>query len=264
MSDSAIEHSPSLLASTDGAVRVLALNRPDRRNPIDMGTAQALETALRSASDDPCIGAIVLTGIGEVFSSGADLREIRAIAEGQDEEEALRALRVYHRLLLELWNLPLPVVAAVSGLAYGGAFSLVLACDLVVATASARLCPVFLRRGIVPDVGAAWLLPRLVGLQRAKQMLLRAEEIDAEAAAGLGIVTVVTPGPAETLAAAITLAQRLAAGPRLATALTKRLTNQAAGLDLAQALELEALAQAQTLGSRDVRRMLEELMARTG
>ena len=162
-----------------GAVRILAIDRAERRNAIDTATAAELERAVRDAGDDPDTHALVLTGIGEHFSAGGDVADILEKVASGDDRDLLALLRTFHRLVVEIWESRLPVVAAVSGVAYGGGFNLALACDLVVLSADARLCQVFVRRGVVPDVGGAWLLPRLVGMQRAKELMLLAPEIDA-------------------------------------------------------------------------------------
>ena len=151
-----------------GAVRILAIDRAERRNAIDTATAAELERAVRDAGDDPDTHALVLAGVGEHFSAGGDVADILEKVGSGDDRDLLALLRTFHRLVVEIWESRLPVVAAVSGVAYGGGFNLALACDLVVLSADARLCQVFVRRGVVPDVGGAWLLPRLVGMQRAR------------------------------------------------------------------------------------------------
>lgn len=120
----------------------------------------------------------MLTGVGAHFSAGGDA-ELIVDRVQQGETALLAMMRSFHRLIEEIWNSPLPVVAAVGGLAHGGGFDLAPACDLVACAADARWCQVFLRRGVVPDLGGAYLLPRLVGMQRAKELMLLTPEIDA-------------------------------------------------------------------------------------
>ncbi len=142
------------------------------------------------------------------------------------------------------------MVAAVSGIAYGGGMNLALACDLVVMSEDARLCQIFVRRGVVPDVGGAWLLPRLVGMQRAKELMLLAPEIDARHAERLGLANAVEPDAEAALERAVVLAEQLAALPPYTVALSKRLINHSTGDDLRGSLEREAVTQSAALRSR--------------
>jgi 2-(1,2-epoxy-1,2-dihydrophenyl)acetyl-CoA isomerase len=248
------------LTITDaGAVRTIAINRPDRLNAMTTDTADALELALRAAAADGA-GAVVLTGVGEHFSAGGDAHAILERIGRPDDLAPLDLMRTFHRLIEEVWNSRLPVVAAVSGVAYGGGFNLALACDLVVCAENVRFCQVFLRRGLVPDVGGAWLLPRVVGLQRAKEIMLLTPELSAAEAHSLGIVNAIADDP---LAHATSLATRLADGPRLATALTKKLVNASTAGDLHTSLELEAVTQALTLRGKEAREGFETFLRKS-
>lgn len=231
-----------------GAVRVLAIARPAQRNALRATTAAELEHALRVAADEPGVRAVVLTGIGGHFSAGGDVPTILEHAAG-DDPELLALMRAFHRLVVEVWESRLPVVAAVSGVAYGGAFNLALACDLVVLAQDARLCQVFVRRGVVPDVGGAWLLPRLVGMQRAKELMLLAPEIGAARACELGLANAVEPDAGSALDRAVALGEQLAALPPYTVALSKKLLNHGTADDLRGSLEREAVTQAAALRS---------------
>lgn len=250
------------IAVTDeGAVRVLAIDRPERLNAMAVETVTALERAVREASEDADVGALVLTGVGAHFSAGGDAALI--VDRVQQGETALLALmRSFHRLIEEIWNSPLPVVAAVGGVAYGGGFNLALACDLVACAADARWCQVFLRRGVVPDLGGAYLLPRLVGMQRAKELMLLTPEIDAHRAVELGIANAVLPDLPATRARALEWATQLAAGPRYATALSKKMINASTSGDLHAALELEAITQTAALHGGSARTAFTEFLRR--
>lgn len=232
-----------------GAVRILAIDRADRRNAVDTATAVELEHAVRDASDDPDTHALVLTGVGEHFSAGGDVADILEHVASADDRDLLALLRTFHRLVVEIWESRLPVVAAVSGVAYGGAFNLALACDLVVLSADARLCQVFVHRGVVPDVGGAWLLPRLVGMQRAKELMLLAPVVDAQQALDLGLANAVEADADATLTAAVDRAQQMAALPSYTVALAKKLINHSADADFRGSLELEAVTQLAALRS---------------
>ena len=236
-----------------GAVRTLTINRPHRRNAFTVAAAELLRGEIDRAEADGT-GAVVLTGADGHFSAGGDASDILDVVADQAEDAPARLMRAFHRLVDTVWTAPLPVVAAVSGVAYGGAFNLALACDLVICSADARFCQVFLRRGVVPDIGGAYLLPRLVGMQRAKELMLLTPEIDADAAHRLGLVNAVLPDPAAALTHALEVGERLAAGPRFAIAQTKKLLNASTDGSLRSALDLEAATQSVLLRSESVRR----------
>lgn len=236
-----------------GGVRTLTINRPHRRNALTVAAAEALRAEIDRAEADR-VGAVVLTGAGGHFSAGGDAGDILGVTAAEAEDAPTRLMRAFHRLVDTVWTVPLPVVAAVPGVAYGGAFNLALACDLVICSAEARFCQVFLRRGVVPDVGGAYLLPRLVGMQRAKELMLLTPELDAGSAHRLGLVNEVLADPAAALARAHEVAESLAAGPRFAIAQTKKLLNASTDGSLRSALDLEAAVQAGLLRSEPARR----------
>jgi 2-(1,2-epoxy-1,2-dihydrophenyl)acetyl-CoA isomerase len=249
MSAVPVDHAPEIGSSDEGRVRVLSIQRPHRRNAIAPTTVAALEAGLREAAEDPAVGAVVLSGTGGHFSAGGDADAVLAAVGSGEDIDLLALMRAYHRLVVEIWESPLPVVAAVSGSAYGGGLNLALACDLVVLSADARLCQVFVRRGVVPDVGGAYLLPRLVGMQRAKELMLLAPVIDAARALELGLANAVEPDADAALARAVELAGQMAELPAYTLALTKKLMNHGLDADLRGALELEAVSQAAALRS---------------
>ncbi|GAA3523967.1 enoyl-CoA hydratase/isomerase family protein [Nocardioides daeguensis] len=239
-----------VLVRDDGPVRVLTLSGPLRLNSIAAATADALADEVQRAERDDRVRALVLTGDGDHFSAGGDADGVLDTAAREDDDAMIRFMRAYQRATLAVWNTSLPVVASVSGVAYGGAFNLALACDLVVCSENARFCQVFLRMGVVPDFGGAFLLPRLIGMQRAKELMLLADEIDAGTAQRLGLVNFVLGSPHETTETALSLAHRLAAQSRMAVSMTKRLMNSSTGGSFEASLELEALSQSSALGSR--------------
>jgi 2-(1,2-epoxy-1,2-dihydrophenyl)acetyl-CoA isomerase len=242
--------SPEVQVQDQGPVRVLTINRPERRNALDIPTVETLRSALEEAGSAADVGAVVLTGAGGHFCAGGDADMILDVIKDDADFGPLRMLNAFHRLVEAIWESPRPVVAAVSGVAYGGGFNIALACDLIYCSAEARFCQVFLRRGIAPDVGGAYLLPRLVGLQRAKELMLLTPEIDAARAEQLGIVNAVLPDPEAASKRAIEVARDLARGPALAISLTKRLVNSSTTGTLRSALELEATTQAVALRSQ--------------
>jgi len=232
----------------DGVARV-TINRPERRNALDAASRDTLiETILRARSD-PAVRALLLTGAGGAFCTGADLSggaggqaPPQGAPRGIDPRAAADALRFgAQRLVRILFELDKPSVAAVAGPAAGMGAHLALACDLVVMAEDARLIEVFARRGLVVDAMGAWLLPRLVGLGRAKQMVFFADDVRGPQALEWGLVQHVVP--AERLdEEAMAWATRLAKGPTRALGLAKQLLNRSLESSLDQSLHDEALA----------------------
>ncbi len=219
-----------------GDVVTVTLDDPATRNAISAATLVDLMAALADVDADHSVRALVLTGAGEHFCSGADLSTIPDLHpflmmdRGQPVALALHRLRV-------------PTIARVDGVAVGMGMSLALGCDLVVASERARFSTMFTRRGISPDCGLTWLLPRLVGMHRAKELTLLAELIPAAEAASMGLVNRVVPA-GELDSVVTTWADRLVSGPPIALAQTKRLLDGAGDSTLAQALDAESAAQA--------------------
>jgi 2-(1,2-epoxy-1,2-dihydrophenyl)acetyl-CoA isomerase len=217
-----------------GQVAVITLNRPARLNALSPELITDLREVLRDADGDRGTGAVVLTGEGRAFSSGADLRAVP-----QDAEQFLRDY--YHPLVTDLLQLGTPVVAAINGIVVGAAVSLTLACDLRIAAATAVLQMPFVRLGLVPDAGATWLLPRAIGTARAAEMALLGRPVPADQALAWGLVNEVTD-PAGLRDRALAVAATLAALPPSA-GMTRRLLNQSPQRTLADQLASEAAAQ---------------------
>jgi 2-(1,2-epoxy-1,2-dihydrophenyl)acetyl-CoA isomerase len=222
--------------SADGIARV-TLAAPERRNALTPEEFAELRGILAAIAANPAERAVVLTGEGTSFCAGAFLP-----ADGP-KEPPITLMRQINETARALHRLPQPCVAAVNGHAVGAGMSLALGCDLVVASTTATFSQIFVKRGLSPDFGSSWLLPRTVGLHQAKKLALLGDTIDAAEAARLGIAAEVVP-PGELAAAATRLAQRLAAGPPIALALTKELLNQAFTSGFDDALDREAAANA--------------------
>lgn len=242
----------TLLVERDPAtgVATLTLNRPDRRNALTIQSGRDLEAACLALREDEAVGAVVLTGAGKAFSAGGDVKDF-----GVDLSDVIqaRALMVaLHRGLLALADLEKPVVAAVNGDAAGAGWNLALGCDLVVASTEARFIQAFVKVGVVPDLGGAFFLPRLVGPHVAKAWILLGDVVTAEEAHRAGAVNRLVP-PEAVLQTACDLAARLAAGPRHTLGLAKQMVNRFATLDLRAALEQEAATQALTFQTADAR-----------
>lgn len=239
-----------------GIVQVV-IDRPDARNALTHAMRDRLVDLLEDASADLRVRAVVLAGAGGAFCAGADLRG-QPPAPPRPEGAPDRAVGDVARLLRRGWqrlvsavqDCERPVVAVVDGVAAGGGVQLALACDLVVASDRARFVQSFVHRGIVPDAGAAYLLTRLVGPQRAKQLLFLGDEVDAEQALELGLVNRVVP-EAELDVEVERLLGALAGGPTRAIAATKRLVNRALESDRDTALHDEAVLQELVQGTRD-------------
>jgi 2-(1,2-epoxy-1,2-dihydrophenyl)acetyl-CoA isomerase len=232
-----------LLSSDRDGVRTLTLNRPDRKNAINAQLWEELADALRAAARDRDLRVLVITGAGGAFCSGAD------ISTPEDIHPAHK-LRRLTDVALALHELTVPTIAKVSGVAVGAGWNLALGCDFVVATPESRFCQIFSKRGLSIDLGGSWLLPKLVGLQQAKRLVLLADTIDAAEAQSLGLVTWIRPS-AEIDEYVSNLAGRLAAGPPFALAQSKGLLNDGANATLREALANEARAQTGNFATAD-------------
>lgn len=235
-----------------GRTRVLTLARPERRNALTPELMDRLVEEVRTAEAAPSVRALVITGLGDHFSAGGDADAVLdGAVEAESHHDAVVFLRRYHAALEAIWDSSLPVVGAVRGAAYGGAFNLLLACDLVVADPTARFCQVFLRRDVAPDMGGAYLLPRVVGLQRAADLLLRGTVIDAATALRDGIVFQVVDD--DVVGAAVGVAEEATTASAGAVAVTKRLLHLGTSTGLHDFLHSEAFGQALALRSDEAR-----------
>ena len=221
-----------LLVEDRGAVRLLTMNRPEKRNALNSELTQGLLDALRAADADEKIGAVVLTGAGQGFCAGADLTEFKDL---KDPSAAEARAELTMQLHLVFSRMKKPVVSAINGAAMGGGAGLALAADLAVMATSAKLGYPEAKHGIVAAIVLANLV-RQVGRKTAFELVSLAEPIDAQRAAALGMVNRVVPD-AEVVPAALALAGKLSAMNRTAMAETKRLFHEVAELSLAAALE---------------------------
>jgi enoyl-CoA hydratase/carnithine racemase len=232
-----------LLSGDCDGVRTLTLNRPHRKNAINPELWIVLRDALHAAGRDRSVRALVITGAGGSFCSGADISV-------PDDVHPKYKLQRLTDVALALHELPIPTVAKVTGVAVGAGWNLALGCDLVVATPESTFSQIFSKRGLSVDLGGSWLLPKLVGLQQAKRLTLLAETIDAAEAHALNLVTWVVSAD-EIDAFVKDLTGRLAAGPPIALAQTKALLNEGADRTLRDALANEARAQVGNFATAD-------------
>ncbi|MHB8586897.1 MAG: enoyl-CoA hydratase/isomerase family protein [Thermoplasmatota archaeon] len=239
-SQDAAEQTPPLRSADQGGVRTLTLNRPSARNALNAGLVGALRDALRDANRDAAVRCILLTGTPPAFCAGGDVRWMQERAGAPDATKRAQET-AFGALARDLLRLEKPIVAAVNGDAYGAGMALAILSDAVVIARNARLGATFSRVALVPDTGASWALPRLVGLRAARRLVLLGDPVDAEEALRLGLVDAVSD---DALAQATSLAERLAQGPTKALALAKRALLRAADSDMETALANEANLQA--------------------
>jgi 2-(1,2-epoxy-1,2-dihydrophenyl)acetyl-CoA isomerase len=240
----------------DDHVALLTLDRPEAKNALSVEMRDELVRRLREFRADPAARCLLVTGAGDAFCAGMDLSAstvARAGTEGFDTRSTAEALRVgVQAAVRELWELDKPTVAAVNGAAVGPGAHLALACDFVLVHPGTRFLWSFARWGLVVDAGGAYLLPRLVGLPRAKAMVLLGEGATGAEAVRDGLAYRLVDDPDALLAEARALAARLAAGPTRALGLSKRLLNASFETDLARALEAEAWAQSLATTTADL------------
>jgi 2-(1,2-epoxy-1,2-dihydrophenyl)acetyl-CoA isomerase len=235
-----------VLAEDRAAVRVITLNRPDKRNAIDIPVRLELAQALQAADADSSIRAVVLTGAGPAFCSGGDIASMEPMAP----QPALERVQLAQKVIRAIWTTPKPVVAAVEGSAYGAGVALAAACDRVVAARNVRFATTFTNVGLAGDMGIFASLSTRVGIARARQMLMMPSPIDAPAALEMGLVDALAE-PGMALEVALNDAARLAAGPAQAYGAIKSLLSVATSLSPLEILDREAENQARLFGSDD-------------
>ena len=239
-----------LIETVADRVATLTLNRPDRLNALSSPIIDGLLEALPRLAADPDVAVVVLTGAGRGFCAGGD---VKSMAEGSSQlglEDAVQRLRGRMEVSRLLHEIPKPTIAMVNGPAAGAGLSLALACDLRVASESARFITAFAKVGFSGDFGGSYFLSKLVGSGKARELYYTGAPLDARQALALGLVNEVVP-EFELLDATTALAQRLAHGPGIALGLMKRNFNAAETGTLSELLDLEALHQVQTAGTED-------------
>ncbi|GAB4307700.1 MAG: enoyl-CoA hydratase-related protein [Promethearchaeota archaeon] len=242
----------TILFEKDGGVATITLNRPRRKNAMNGRMFEELPVAFKAVEVDPEVRVAVVTGAGDSFSSGGDFSmDYGEAKEGQEPDVSQKAL------VLQLASIPKPIIAAVNGLALGAGLSLALNCDLVYASEDAELGMFFVKRAITPEMSTTYLLPRLVGVHRAKELIFFGDRIGAREAAAIGLINAAFP--AETfMAEVLARARRLAAGPMLAIGLAKTLIHDLLRDKVAQALDAEADALFRCFETQD---FLESVLA---
>jgi 2-(1,2-epoxy-1,2-dihydrophenyl)acetyl-CoA isomerase len=238
----------TIIIERNRAVTTLHLNRPDSMNAIDLVMRKELADALDELAADEATRVVIVTGAGDNFCAGGDIRMMRAkrltAAEGRTRVGGL------NRLITRLADMPKPTIAMVDGAAVGAGTTLALCCDLVICSDRARFGQPFWKIGLVPDGGGTWLLPRIVGMARAKKLIFTGDIIGAAEAERIGLVNQVVP-VAELANTARMLAEKIAAAPPAVLRMAKHMMNRSLTTDLSAALELEALSQGIAISSED-------------
>lgn len=236
-----------ILSETHGQVAVLRLNRPDKFNSFNREMALLLQQELDKAENDPNIRAIFLTGEGKAFCAGQDLGEALS-PDGPGIERIVR--EHYNPIILRLRKIEKPIVCAVNGVAAGAGANIALACDIVIAAASASFIQAFSKIALVPDSGGTFFLPRLIGFQRASALMMLGDKVAASDALQMGMLYKVLPDD-QLQSGALEVAQTLAMMPTKGIGLTKRLLNESMGNTLEAQLKREGEEQVAAASTKD-------------
>ena len=249
----------SLLYTVEDRVAVLTFNRPENRNALDITMRMELKELLPEIRADKSLCGLVMTGSGDAFCAGGDLKSLSE--KKRTTQESRERIALLHTWFPELTNLELPVIAAVNGPAYGAGFSFALAADFVLCSTRARFCAVFGRIGLVPDLGGLFLLPRVVGLQRAKELIFTARSVGPEEALELGIALEIHE-PDALLEAAMGFAGRFRHASRDAIGMAKNILNQSSHLDQHALADMEAFAQGVCFSSEYHQKAAQRFLAK--
>ena len=224
-------------------VAILTLNRPDRLNALGGSLRDDLHDAITRSAADPEVRVMIITGSGKGFCSGGDVKAMSEAKEGKRQRPLMDKIAPGRdRTLLAMRDAPQPIIAAVNGAAAGAGMNLALGCDIRLASTAAKFSQAFVKRGLHPDWGGTYFLPRVVGMAKAAELIFTGELIDANEALRLGIVSQVVP-PEELMSAVGQLARKIAAGPPVAIRLAKRSLYDNAERDLKSSLERETFSQ---------------------
>lgn len=237
---------PFLIYEQDGPIVTLTMNDPEKRNPLTGNLAiPDLLAAIERIHDDRSVRCVILTGNGPSFSAGGDIREMKRQASPEVSEMDIRQeyRRGIQRVSLNLFNLEVPLIAAINGHAIGAGLDLACLCDVRIASDKAKMASSFIKVGIIPGDGGAWLLPRIVGQSKAAEMMLTGDMLDAQQALACGLVSRLVPGD-ELMKTARELAGRITQHASHSVRLTKRLLREGARSPFDTVLELSAVYQA--------------------
>jgi enoyl-CoA hydratase/carnithine racemase len=244
------------------AVATITLNRPERLNALTFEVYAELRDTFRALDTEPGVRAVIITGAGRAFCTGGDVENIIGALFARDAAGLLEFTRLTCDLILSIRECHRPVVAALNGTVAGAGAVIAAASDIRIAAESAKIAFLFARVGLAgADMGAAWLLPRIVGLGHASELLMLGNFITAERAAEIGLYNRVVPGE-RLMGEATDFAARLARGPSVALGVTKQALNDEAAMDLVSAMEAEAFAQAACMLNSNFREAYEAFRAK--
>lgn len=249
-----------LIFETEDNVATVTLNLPGKLNALSQAIVAGLWRAIDDARSDDSIRALVITGVGRGFCSGADVEGLAAATgvptneapPGEAKPEASPEMRSLVDIPAALLQLPIPVLGAINGVAAGGGLSIALACDIRIASQDARFAAVWVKRALMPDLGISYTLPRAVGLSKACEMIFSGDIIDATEAERIGLVSKVVP-PEQLLSTTMELAKRIAKGPPMAIQYAKEVMYKAQDMDMEATVKLEAVNFAKCMRSEDAR-----------
>lgn len=252
-----------LIFETEDNVATVTLNLPGKLNALSQAITAGLWRAIDDARSDDSIRALVITGVGRGFCSGADVEGLAAATGGtaaaineappvEAKPEASPEMRSLVDIPAALLQLPIPVLGAINGVAAGGGLSIALACDIRIASQDARFAAVWVKRALMPDLGISYTLPRAVGLSKACEMIFSGDIIDAAEAERIGLVSKVVP-PEQLLSTTMELAKRIAKGPPMAIQYAKEVLYKAQDMDMEATVKLEAVNFAKCMRSEDAR-----------
>ncbi len=247
-----MDDKPELLYKKENGVAIITMNRPEKRNALSPGLFQGIYNSVEDAAADEDIKVIIITGTGEAFCSGAD---VKAMAAGDLQRRSERPPEQSENtrrapFAQQFMACPKPIIAAMNGVAVGVGLDLALSCDIRIASEKARFTVGYVRRGMVPAAGSAWFLPRLLGIDKALKVIWTSEMISAKEAEQLGLVTMVVPHD-ELENEALDLAEQIAKSPTLAVQAAKRAVYESLNLNLDKSLELTMKIRQGLLGTQD-------------
>jgi enoyl-CoA hydratase/carnithine racemase len=249
-----------LLYTVQDRIATLTLNRPERLNALGGTLREDLYDAIMKAGSDPDVGVLVITGAGRGFCSGGDVKNMSERDQGKQSSPLTERLApVRDRVVLAMRDCPKPIIAAINGAAAGAGMNLALACDMRIASSAAKFSQAFVKRGLAPDWGGSWLLPRVVGTAKACELIFTGDTIDAAKALELGIVNSVAE-PEALMAEAYKLAKKIADGPPVAIQLSKRAIYHNEDVDLRAGLEFETFAQGVCRETEDTKEGVKAFM----
>ncbi len=226
-----------IIYTKEEGIATITLNRPDRRNAFSPAMRESIYKAVEDAANDNEVRVLVITGAGRAFCAGADVKAMAQKFDQPGSEEKRGELEAKHApLSLFLQRFEKPIIASINGVAVGGGLNLACACDIRIASDRASFAAVFIRRGLIPAEGGTFFLPRLVGIDRACQLIWTGDMVNAKEAERIGLVTMVVPHE-ELESATRELAEKLAKGPPLAIQRAKRAIYEGLGMDLESAIE---------------------------